>query len=276
MSGLLKINITESEEVVKKLLLDQKTAKHRERVEILYLLVTNQAETVGHLAALTGRHRVTISRCLSQYRQGGVEKLLTINTSPGRQSLIPETVKDQLKGELEDPEGFNSYTEIQKWLLSVYDIQASYGTIYKIARYQLKAKLQVPGPVNIKQEKDAVNNFKKKLPELIQFLLDKNQEMLKDDTKNRYWCQDESRFGMKTVSLRKVTIKGVKPIGIAQWQFLYRWLYGLVEPLTGDSFFLEFTHLNSICFEKFLELFADEFKEEIHRIQLDNGGFHKA
>ncbi|NES67060.1 MAG: hypothetical protein F6K24_18305 [Okeania sp. SIO2D1] len=54
MSGILTINITESEEVLKKLLLHQKTAKHRERVEILYLLVTNQAETVGHLAALTG------------------------------------------------------------------------------------------------------------------------------------------------------------------------------------------------------------------------------
>ncbi|NEP79175.1 MAG: hypothetical protein F6K17_03445 [Okeania sp. SIO3C4] len=47
------------------------------------------------------------------------------------------------------------------WLNSVYDIQASYGTIYKIARYHLKAKLKVPGPVNIKQGKDAVNNFKK-------------------------------------------------------------------------------------------------------------------
>ncbi|GGA54561.1 hypothetical protein [Okeania sp. KiyG1] len=55
MSGILKINITESEEVLKKLFLDQKTAKHRERVQVLYLLVTNQAETVGHLAALTGR-----------------------------------------------------------------------------------------------------------------------------------------------------------------------------------------------------------------------------
>jgi len=78
MSGVPKINITEPEEVLKKLLLYQKTAKHRERIQILYLLVTNQAETVAHLAALTGRHRVTISRWLSQYCQGGLEKLLTI------------------------------------------------------------------------------------------------------------------------------------------------------------------------------------------------------
>jgi len=131
MSGILKINITESEEVLKKLLLDQKTAKHRERVEILYLLVTKQAETVGHLAVLTGRHRVTISRWLSKYRQGGLESLLTISTSPGRQSLIPETVKDKLRGELQDPEGFDSYSEIHNLLNSIYDIQASYTNLKK-------------------------------------------------------------------------------------------------------------------------------------------------
>ncbi|WP_196797107.1 hypothetical protein [Trichodesmium erythraeum] len=46
-------------------------------------------------------------------------------------------------------------------VLSVYNIPASYGTISKIAHYQLKTKLTVPRPVNIKQEKDAVNNWKK-------------------------------------------------------------------------------------------------------------------
>lgn len=46
-------------------------------------------------------------------------------------------------------------------VLSVYSIPASYGTISKIAHYQLKTKLTVPRPVNIKQEKDAVNNWKK-------------------------------------------------------------------------------------------------------------------
>ncbi|NEP79176.1 MAG: helix-turn-helix domain-containing protein [Okeania sp. SIO3C4] len=112
MSGILKINIIEAEETLKKLLVDQKTGKQRERVQILYLLATHQAETIGHLASLTGRHRVTISRWLNQYRQGGLEALLTIGKSPGRKSLIPETVKGKLKEELKDPEGFDSYTEI--------------------------------------------------------------------------------------------------------------------------------------------------------------------
>jgi hypothetical protein len=53
------------------------------------------------------------------------------------------------------------------------------------------------------------------------------------------------------------------------------WLYGAVEPLTGESFFYEFTHLDTVCFEKFLELFASkypldlyQFNMKLHRIGL--------
>lgn len=58
--------------------------------------------------------------------------------------------------------------------------------------------------------------------------------------------------------------------------FCIVWLYGLVEPLTGESLFWEFTHLNSVCFEMFLELFSATYPHELHLIQLDNGGLHRA
>jgi len=91
----------------------------------LYLLKTRQAETVGHLSSLTGRHRVTISRWLSQYRQGGLDNLLEIGKSSGRNSLIPELINQKLKQELEDPERFDSYKEIQQWLRSVYGLEVN-------------------------------------------------------------------------------------------------------------------------------------------------------
>jgi len=59
-----------------------------------------------------------------------------------------------------------------------------------------------------------------------------------------------------------------------QWNFTYLWLYGAVEPLTGSSFFYEFTPLDTVCFEKFLELFASKYPADLHIIQVDNGGFH--
>ena len=79
-----------------------------------------------------------------------------------------------------------------------------------------------------------------------------------------------------TIRGKKLTLKGVQPVGIEQWQFKYLWLYGLVEPKSGESFFSEFCHLDSICFEKYLELFAQEYPEEFHVIQLGNGGLHQS
>lgn len=92
----------------------------------------------------------------------------------------------------------------------------------------------------------------------------------------RFWCEDETRIGLKTITGRLLTSEGIKPKGEGQWQFKYLWLYGLIEPATGESFFYEFGHLDTICFEKFLELFSSQYPDDIHVIQLDNGAFHCA
>ena len=106
--------------------------------------------------------------------------------------------------------------------------------------------------------------------------LEKNKYLLEKYKKVRYWCQDESRFGLNTIRRRKITAKGIKPKGVEQWKFLYRWLYGLIEPISGNNFFWEFTHLNSVCFEIFLDLFSEHYPDELHIIQLNNGALHKA
>ena len=54
----------------------------------------------------------------------------------------------------------------------------------------------------------------------------------------RYWCQDETRLGLKTLTGRTITLKGVKPEGIVRWQRQNFYLYGLVEPATGDRILL--------------------------------------
>ncbi|MGV2830990.1 helix-turn-helix domain-containing protein [Myxosarcina sp. GI1(2024)] len=161
MSGVLKIEIVESEATLKKLLTQLKSAKTQERVPVLYWLKTNQANSVGHLAAMLGRHPTTVSRWLSKYRRGGLKALLTIKSSPGRPATIPQSAIALLQEELCDPEGLFSYREIQTWLETVCDVKASYKVVHDIVRYRLKAKLKVPRPVNLKQEKGASENFKK-------------------------------------------------------------------------------------------------------------------
>jgi hypothetical protein len=76
MAGVCKINITESEADLKRMLREQKTALGKERVQLLYLLKSQQAESAERAASVLGRHRVTIQTWLRRYRQGGLKGLL--------------------------------------------------------------------------------------------------------------------------------------------------------------------------------------------------------
>jgi hypothetical protein len=43
------------------------------------------------------------------------------------------------------------------------------------------------------------------------------EEVIKKYRRIRYWCGDESRMGLITLWARKLTLKGVQPVGIEQW-----------------------------------------------------------
>ena len=79
---------------------------------------------------------------------------------------------------------------------------------------------------------------------------------------------------MKTYPGRYITNKGVKPISPNQWKREAYWLYGAVEPLTGEAFYMEFTHVDTDCFHAFLELLSKTYPDENHIIQIDNAAFH--
>lgn len=100
--------------------------------------------------------------------------------------------------------------------------------------------------------------------------------VLEWEKKLRFFCGDESRFGLKTVTGRKITQRGVKPIGQVQWQFKATYLYGIIEPATGEHFFYEFTHCDTDCFGIFLELVSQRYSDDVIIIQLDNAAWHKA
>lgn len=140
---VVKIDIKETEEELRAILSQQKTAKGKERIQALYLLKTKQVETVQHLAVILGRNRVTVQDWLKEYREKGIEKLIEEKHSPGRPSVIPPAVIERLKQELLEKEGFNSYKEIQLWLKAEWDMEVNYDTIHNLVKDKLKAKLKV-------------------------------------------------------------------------------------------------------------------------------------
>lgn len=92
----------------------------------------------------------------------------------------------------------------------------------------------------------------------------------------RYWCSDESRWGLKTLTGRVLTLTGVKPVMPMQWPRDAFWLYGAVEPSTGAHFFYRFSHLDSLCFERFLAEFGAAFADSLNLVQMDQAGAHLA
>ncbi len=54
------------------------------------------------------------------------------------------------------------------------------------------------------------------------------------------------------------------------------WLYGAVEPATGESFFNEFSHVDTDCYQRFLDEFSQAYPNSLNILQVDNGRFHKS
>ena len=86
--------------------------------------------------------------------------------------------------------------------------------------------------------------------------------------------QDESRFGLKTITRRRLTLKKVKPLVKVQWLFKAFYLYGVVEPLTGECMIQTYDRVNTANFQQFLNDFSQRYPTDFHVIQTDNARFH--
>jgi hypothetical protein len=92
----------------------------------------------------------------------------------------------------------------------------------------------------------------------------------------RVFSQDESRFGLLTGRRRRLTARGVPPVGRVHHGFEWFSVYGAVEPTTGDRFFLARPYLNTDGFQLFVEAVAAAFPDRVNRLLLDTSGAHTA
>lgn len=51
---------------------------------------------------------------------------------------------------------------------------------------------------------------------------------------------------------------------------------GWLNPIRGEQFFYEFSHLDSVCFQQFLHLFAQHYPHEFHIWHLERASAHIA
>lgn len=98
----------------------------------------------------------------------------------------------------------------------------------------------------------------------------------RDGLPMKVFAQDETRLGLQPILRRRITACGVQPVATVWQRFDNFYLFGAVEPTTGDSFFLELPLLNSAMFQLWLDDFAQTFAASFNILVLDNGAFHTA
>jgi transposase len=77
-----------------------------------------------------------------------------------------------------------------------------------------------------------------------------------------------------TTKRRRITARGVKPIGTCQHAYANSWCYSTVAPASGDAFFLVLPKLNTANMQVFVDAFAQANPSTFNVVLLDNSAVH--
>jgi hypothetical protein len=212
--------ITEDADERKRLMKPERHPLKRQRLQMLDLIASKQAQTRTALAPLLGVNRKTGGDWLQLYADGGRETLLTIRTPPGKHPTIPAPVVAELRERLS---------------------QAEEETFRATGVEQVRAAVPVT-----------------------------NSRPL------RLWSQDERRWGLMTVRRRRITRRGVKPVGCIQHQYANCWCFGCGAPATGEAYVHLLPTLDAANMQVFLESVAERHHDAFNILVLDRRGAHTA
>lgn len=160
MNIKLSTAVREDSEYLKKMMLQEKDGRKKERIHILYLFKTGICKTAEDLSEKTGRSRNTVSGRIKKYKAGGTGLLCKREASPGRTSVLTDDEKHIIQEKLCDTEGSGSYNKIGEYIENETGKKIDIKTLYHICHHELKAVSKVPGPYNPKRNEEDIRIFR--------------------------------------------------------------------------------------------------------------------
>ena len=88
--------------------------------------------------------------------------------------------------------------------------------------------------------------------------------------------QDEAGFGRINKPKYCWCEKGIRPSVPCHHIREYRYAYGAVEPITGDSCFLVMPYCNTVCMNVFLRELSAQFSDDVIMLCCDGAVWHKS
>jgi len=222
------------------------------------------------VAQVLGVRRHPSGHCRARYAAGGVNTLLALSVPAGTPLSLPPDVLAAQEQALRQPAGFPSHDALRPWIQQTAPLDVNSHTLDTIIRTRCPAKLKVPRPSHTKNP-EAMAEFQatclERLPRVIP---PGNPHPV------RVLSQDESRFGLLTAPRRRLTARGVQPVGpiphVAEWFYVY----GAVAPTTGGRFFRERPYRNAESCQLFIAAFAQAFPDSLNLLLPDHRGAHTA
>ena len=105
MSRPFKVEVTQSEEELKKRLQTVRSVSQKEKLQMLWWIKSGQVHEQQEIGLGLGKDTSTITRWLQKYRLRGLSGLLEIKKAPGATRKMTDEVLAALKQKLESGEG---------------------------------------------------------------------------------------------------------------------------------------------------------------------------
>lgn len=153
MSNRPRAIITDDHQSLVQRLGKERDPERKRRLQMLVLLSKQEPMSRTQVAEHLAVNRNTITRWLSWYADGGIDRLLSNQPRGPKtgQRLLSQEVLRAVVERLHDGCGFSSYNELQQWLATDFGVERTYHSLYALVRFRLKATLKVPRPEHPKK-----------------------------------------------------------------------------------------------------------------------------
>lgn len=156
------LKIKESEDYLRRLKDQSQSIYSKDRLQSLLLLKTKVYKKRSDVAIAIGVHSRTLERWLQEYREFGLDFLLTSNRGGSRRSCMNEEAHKALEEKLNDSENpLLSYTDAVKWFKDNIGYSLKYITLRNYMIRNFNTKLKSPRKSHYKKDEQAIEAFKK-------------------------------------------------------------------------------------------------------------------
>lgn len=245
----------------------------RSHYQIIWLLA--KGRRTEEVVEVTGYSRSWIYELVRSYNHLGVEALgdlrrYNTGSAPKLDDVQQANLIQALRGTAPDGGLWNG-RKVADYLSQLLGETISRQQGWEYLK-QMEYRLRGPRPEHQEVDIEAQEEWKKKLTKEVSRL-----QQAYPDARVEIWSEDEHRIGLEPVPRRIWVEEGEVPTAIVNWKREWLWLYGFVQPQSGETYWWILPQINTLLFTKVLQDFANHFgvgKDKHIILPLDQAGWH--